>query len=120
MVGFTDLSYNTSADKTMEFLSDICDSLADKFPSCFTEINSNGGVLEIDTSSGKYVINKQAPSKQLWLSSPISGPHHYDMFKNEEKSADTLWKSKKDDHDLCSRLETEFSSLVKKPIVFDN
>jgi len=27
---------------------------------------------------GTYVINKQPPNKQIWLSSPISGPKRYD------------------------------------------
>jgi len=27
---------------------------------------------------GTYVINKQPPNKQIWLSSPISGPKRFD------------------------------------------
>lgn len=27
---------------------------------------------------GTYVINKQPPNKQIWLSSPLSGPKRYD------------------------------------------
>lgn len=27
---------------------------------------------------GTYVINKQPPNKQIWLSSPTSGPKRYD------------------------------------------
>jgi frataxin len=27
---------------------------------------------------GTYVLNKQPPNKQIWLSSPISGPKRYD------------------------------------------
>lgn len=29
-------------------------------------------------SIGTYVINKQPPNKQIWLSSPISGPKRFD------------------------------------------
>ena len=33
---------------------------------------------------GTYVINKQPPNKQIWLSSPISGPKRYDyVFLSE-------------------------------------
>ena len=28
--------------------------------------------------AGTYVLNKQPPNKQIWLSSPISGPKRYD------------------------------------------
>lgn len=27
---------------------------------------------------GTYVINKQPPNKQIWLSSPVSGPRRFD------------------------------------------
>lgn len=37
------------------------------------------GVMNINiTGIGTYVINKQPPNKQIWLSSPISGPKRFD------------------------------------------
>jgi frataxin len=33
---------------------------------------------------GSYVINKQPPNKQIWLSSPISGPKRYDWVVTGE------------------------------------
>ncbi|KAL8798268.1 MAG: hypothetical protein Q9200_007801 [Gallowayella weberi] len=39
----------------------------------------SAGVLNLDfPPSGTYVLNKQPPNKQIWLSSPISGPKRYD------------------------------------------
>jgi frataxin len=32
------------------------------------------GVLTFVTPRGTYVINKQPPNRQIWLSSPIAGP----------------------------------------------
>jgi frataxin len=38
-----------------------------------------GGVLTLTfPPNGTYVINKQPPNKQIWLSSPLSGPKRYD------------------------------------------
>lgn len=34
--------------------------------------------------NGTYVINKQPPNKQIWLSSPISGPKRYDWVVSGE------------------------------------
>jgi frataxin len=34
--------------------------------------------------AGTYVLNKQPPNKQLWLSSPISGPKRYDWVLEGE------------------------------------
>uniref|UniRef100_A0A8D2KU98 Frataxin, mitochondrial n=1 Tax=Varanus komodoensis TaxID=61221 RepID=A0A8D2KU98_VARKO len=38
------------------------------------------GVLtvKLGVNKGTYVINKQTPNKQIWLSSPTSGPKRYD------------------------------------------
>ncbi|KAJ3948684.1 hypothetical protein N0V92_013091 [Colletotrichum tropicale] len=41
--------------------------------------NIQAGVLNVTfPGAGTYVINKQPPNKQIWLSSPISGPKRYD------------------------------------------
>ena len=41
--------------------------------------SSKAGVLNITVPAiGVYVLNKQPPNKQIWLSSPISGPKRYD------------------------------------------
>jgi frataxin len=37
------------------------------------------GVLNVEHGKiGTYIINKQPPNKQIWLSSPISGPKRFD------------------------------------------
>ncbi|MBE3044992.1 hypothetical protein IMZ48_21020 [Candidatus Bathyarchaeota archaeon] len=33
---------------------------------------------------GTYVINKQPPNKEIWLSSPISGPKRYGYFISKD------------------------------------
>ncbi|KAL8765667.1 MAG: hypothetical protein Q9209_007347 [Squamulea sp. 1 TL-2023] len=39
----------------------------------------SAGVLNLEfPPAGTYVFNKQPPNKQIWLSSPISGPKRYD------------------------------------------
>jgi frataxin len=35
--------------------------------------------MHITTPRGIYVLNKQPPNKQIWLSSPVSGPKRYDF-----------------------------------------
>lgn len=34
--------------------------------------------------AGTYVLNKQPPNKQIWLSSPISGPKRFDWVVANE------------------------------------
>lgn len=43
--------------------------------------HTQSGVMTIRTEEkGTYVLNKQPPNKQIWLSSPISGPKRYDWY----------------------------------------
>jgi len=38
------------------------------------------GVLNIELRGKKfYVLNKQTPNRQIWLSSPISGPSRFEF-----------------------------------------
>ena len=40
------------------------------------------GVLTVKLSEhGTYVINKQTPNQQIWLSSPVSGPYRFDIIR---------------------------------------
>ena len=42
------------------------------------EVDLEGGVLTLEIDGiGTYVLNKHAPMRQLWLSSPRSGAHHF-------------------------------------------
>jgi frataxin len=40
--------------------------------------------MNIKYPQGTYVINKQPPNKQIWLSSPTSGPKRYDYVVTSE------------------------------------
>lgn len=39
-------------------------------------------------AKGTYVLNKQPPNKQIWLSSPISGPKRYDWAVSGDGQGD--------------------------------
>lgn len=42
------------------------------------------GVLNIELGDGrKYVLNKHEPSRQIWLSSPVSGAHKFRHDENK-------------------------------------
>lgn len=48
--------------------------------------------MNIKYPHGTYVINKQPPNKQIWLSSPISGPKRYDyvvISEGQDSKQDT-------------------------------
>jgi frataxin len=45
--------------------------------------NLKQGVLTAKMKSGTYVLNKQPPNQQIWLSSPISGPKRFEPRQNQ-------------------------------------
>jgi hypothetical protein len=55
---------------------------------------------------GTFVLNKQAPNKQLWLSSPVSGPLRYDFCVDSAR-----WLNSRDQHSmLCAASERPASA----------
>lgn len=49
-----------------------------------------------------YVLNKQTPNKQIWLSSPISGPSRFEQ-------SDGKWKHYRTQEDILEMLNMEFN-----------
>jgi frataxin len=56
---------------------------------------------------GTYVVNKQPPNKQLWLSSPTSGPKRYDFDAEHQ-----VWFYGRDHHSLKYLLDTEITKAI--------
>ena len=59
---------------------------------------------------GTYVLNKQPPNKQIWLSSPVSGPKRYDWVN--AGSGDGEWVYLRDGSTLSGLLEGEVGVKV--------
>jgi frataxin len=76
-------------------------------------------------SHGTYVINKQTPNRQVWLSSPVSGPFRYDhrpaaVGGGGDASASSsdggdYWVYARDGHGLEAKLEREIEGLIGRP-----
>ncbi|KAK2871968.1 hypothetical protein FQN49_002665 [Arthroderma sp. PD_2] len=53
------------------------------------EAEYSAGVLNVTVPGvGTYVLNKQPPNKQIWLSSPISGPKRFDWIVQGDEMAE--------------------------------
>jgi len=71
--------YHTLSDSAMDNLLDSLEAVVDNLGRDDHEVEYSGGVLTLRLGiKGTYVINKQPPNKQIWLSSPFSGPKRYD------------------------------------------
>ncbi|HZQ00209.1 MAG TPA: iron donor protein CyaY [Reyranella sp.] len=61
-----------------------------------------GGVLTVEADGGTWVVNKHAPTRQVWLSSPKSGARHYAF-----DAGSGLWKDTRGGADLLNILSLE-------------
>ena len=67
-----------------------------------------GGVLTVQGDAGTWLVNKHAPTRQIWLSSPKSGARHYAFDK-----ASGLWKDTRGAGDLLSILSDELGVALQ-------
>lgn len=78
--------------------------------------SQQAGVLTLKfPPSGTYVLNKQPPNKQIWLSSPISGPKRYDYVIKGGNDGDKAgqWVYHRDHSSLSRLLESELGILIE-------
>ena len=80
----TEVEENTYLRLTNETLESISDKfnelIEDHEKLAGGDTTLSDGVLTVKLSQfGIYVLNKQTPNKQIWLSSPVSGPYRYDI-----------------------------------------
>lgn len=74
------------------------------------DVTVSQGVLTVALgSAGTYVINKQTPNRQLWWSSPVSGPRRYEFNGRG-------WVSTRDGRSLHDQLRTELRERLRVDI----
>ncbi|KAF9962850.1 Mitochondrial chaperone Frataxin [Modicella reniformis] len=104
----TDDEYNAAANNSMDNIVEYFEDLGDKNDIPGYDVEYQSGVLTLKLGNeGTYVINKQPPNKQLWLSSPITGPKRYDY-----DAVHKTWFYNRDHHSLKSLLDAEISKAI--------
>ncbi|KAF2624106.1 arabinogalactan endo-1,4-beta-galactosidase [Macroventuria anomochaeta] len=83
----TDIPTTEFHERADDYLNELVERLEEaqeKNPEI--EVEYSAGVLRVDFISKQlsYVLNKQPPNKQIWLSSPISGPKRFDWVVLQE------------------------------------
>ncbi|KAK0426695.1 hypothetical protein QR680_009850 [Steinernema hermaphroditum] len=105
----TVLDFEKHCEESLHRITDYLDTFPE-WLDCSSEFDVNFamGVItaKISPEVGTYVINKQSPNLQIWLSSPISGPKRYDL-------RDKKWVYSHDNVSLDQLLTEEFRSIFK-------
>ena len=102
-----DLSaYNAVTDEYLEKLGTAFEAL--EGAAAIEDAVLSDGVLTVQMGGrkGTYVINKQTPNRQIWLSSPVSGPKRYDYAVQQGQ-----WTNTRDQHVLDQLLDKEVSQM---------
>ncbi len=99
--------FESLADKTLARLQAAIESAEGEL-----DAELVNGILTIETESGgKYLLNRHAPNRQIWLSSPVSGAWHFAW--NEEGQA---WISTRGSERLDELLGRELSEATGEAI----
>ena len=95
--------YVALADEALDTILEKADELSDARDDVECELSS--GVLTLKTPEGTWVLNKQVPNRQLWLSSPVSGPCRFEHV-------DGTWTHTRDGSSLAELLERELGLIM--------
>lgn len=94
-----------------KLLAAIADRLGDEDA---LDVELQGSVLTIKTEAGKtFVLNKHAPLRQMWLSSPVSGAAHFDYDR-----ASGAWRSTRGGGDLAVVLAADLARAADIQVAF--
>lgn len=108
-------AYHKVADETLHAAADDLESFADDHHHLAVDVEYAAGVLELGVHDGthRFVLNKQAPNRQLWLSSPLRGPLRYDF-----DGASAAWLNNRDSHSLLASLAADIEQVAGQPVSF--
>ena len=110
-------AYHQVADHTLEGLLDAVEQALEALPAEKTDkfdVSYASGVLTIALPPhGTWVLNKQTPNRQIWWSSPLSGPKR---FEYDDSDGKPLWFATQNGLSLVPMLSQELSHVLKAEI----
>lgn len=96
--------YHSIADETLEDIQDAVEmALEDEGVEEFDVTYASGVLTMVLPPNGTYVLNKQTPNRQIWWSSPKTGPRRYEyeggewVFTRDESQSTSLEQTLKDE-----------------------
>lgn len=104
--------FHKLADETIHYLLDKLEEYGDSQQMDGFDIDYGNQVLTLRLGDlGTYVVNKQTPNRQIWLSSPVSGPSRFDW-----DATTNSWVYRRTGANLMQLLEKEVGELCGTPV----
>ncbi|XP_054728062.1 frataxin homolog, mitochondrial [Anastrepha obliqua] len=107
-------TYERVCSETLDALCDYFEELIENSKTLSSsDVTYGDGVLTVNlgNENGTYVINRQTPNKQIWLSSPTSGPKRYDFVTTNTKFG--RWVYKHNGETLHELLQKELPEIFR-------
>ncbi|KMT12589.1 hypothetical protein BVRB_5g098290 isoform D [Beta vulgaris subsp. vulgaris] len=99
--------FHQLADSTIHRLLEKLEEYGDTVEIDGFDVDYGNEVLTLKLGElGTYVVNKQTPNRQIWLSSPVSGPSRFDW-----DPASQAWIYRRNKATLSGILESELEQL---------
>ncbi|CAA0837126.1 Frataxin- mitochondrial [Striga hermonthica] len=104
--------YHRLANSTIHNLLEKLEEYGDSVEVDGYDVDYGNEVLTLKLGDlGTYVINKQTPNRQIWMSSPVSGPSRFDWDQDSRS-----WIYRRTKQELLKLLETELQKLCGEPV----
>ena len=98
-------NFQNLAKKTLDDIFNIAEKKSPDF-----DVDFEGENLTIEIDNSTFVLSIHNPTQQIWMSSPVSGAHH---FECKEEGSNYQWISTRDNSiDLFDKLDKELSSFL--------
>ena len=98
-------NFQNLAKRTLDEIFNIAEKKSPDF-----DVDFEGENLIIEINNSTFVLSIHNPTQQIWMSSPISGAHH---FECKEEGREFKWISTRDNSiNLLDKIDLELSSLL--------
>jgi frataxin len=99
--------------RAAEILDTLFEQIEDQLGD-WLDVEMNGGILQIELpDGGAYVVNRHAPNREIWVSSPRSGAWHF------AAGADGAWRSTRGTEELTALLAGELAAASGRAVQLD-
>ena len=93
---------SSTSDSAFESLADSLLAALEEAIGDHDDAELQGGILTVEGDEGTWIVNKHAPTRQVWLSSPLSGARHYAFDAGAGQ-----WRDTRGGDDLLTVLSAE-------------
>lgn len=101
----SDPAFDTKAERELNDLADRLEAASEAL-----EVDFDAGNLTVDLpGGGQYLLNKHYIHRQIWLSSPRSGAHHFELQDGD-------WRSTRGPETLRALLAAELAQALGHPV----